>query len=850
MPTQLANLETLNIVHILEQTVRGYLCGTNSLRWCQHIFHYAHECNKKNVKNFFYRIEFQGRGTAHIHLLIWLEDISKCSYQEINAHIPNVDRELAFLVHDLQPSHKTVLSVNENPTSLSRDNQGKYQLSLHYPASAFALKLRAYITSVLSFLKCRMDVQFSDHGGMLMRYVTNYVSKFKDSQSTESLYSTRLVPAEAAYRHLRDMKPCEPEMIMTLSSVKMAWSSNSTKSYVPPIPSTAETNSMLMKYHARNDEFEVTFLEFLRTHDTSKTNCPLYKRQKYLVGVKYVSYFNPNFFFQFVLMNKPHRNLDEMKHPDHERLPDDLKYFASCLVNIPQLFNEQEMRQMLEKEGHKSYFIDNVLSYIANVKNVYELWQIEILQKNDFLPLRSERQHADLDPMQTCVVNTFKSFLRLRTQYYNFAMCCANDNLLGSQSHSSEWTKIISVTGKAGTGKTKCVHSCIEHALENDVMTLVATPTGYLASCYRAVFDDDIVANTIHSAFSIPIDGSAPQVNWALALYDLIVIDEVSMVPLSIFNHILPTVKQLPTRPIVLICGDKYQWPPITSENDSSGNRNSVYQLQSLPSISRSFNLIRQHRCVDKEYSEILDHLRSWKPTSDILEKLQHERLLHNSEIINDTDLLCIIHNNASSIFLTVSRNAALRINRLILENLFNANLLVGTVEMDNDEGPTNIFKGMRIMFTQNRDKKNGIVNGQPGIVYMMKGITVLIRLPNGKTVSVYPVSNIINMSNQEENREKHMKKCYPFTPAYAMTICKSQGQTLDDVVVWFDVNCVGQGAAYVALSCVKSLQSSKFLTPSDVSLSTCSILNMAKFPSTILLFPPRYSLDCLFVIP
>ena len=157
----------------------------------------------------FYRIAFQGRGTAHIHLLAWLEDISKCLYEEIRADIPNDDRELAFLVHDLQQSEKTVLSFNENPTCLITDNDIKFHLSLHYPQRAFALKLRAYISSLLPFLKCHMDVQFSDQAGMLMCYVTNYVSKFKDSQSTESLYSTHLVLAEAAYRHLRDMKPCE-----------------------------------------------------------------------------------------------------------------------------------------------------------------------------------------------------------------------------------------------------------------------------------------------------------------------------------------------------------------------------------------------------------------------------------------------------------------------------------------------------------------------------------------------------------------------------------------------------------------------------------------------------------------
>lgn len=65
-----------------------------------------------------------------------------------------------------------------------------------------------------------MDVEFSDNSGMLMRYVSSYVSKFKDSQSTDALYSTHLIPAQAAYRYLRDMKPCEPEMVMTLFLLK------------------------------------------------------------------------------------------------------------------------------------------------------------------------------------------------------------------------------------------------------------------------------------------------------------------------------------------------------------------------------------------------------------------------------------------------------------------------------------------------------------------------------------------------------------------------------------------------------------------------------------------------------
>jgi len=41
-------------------------------------------------------------------------------------------------------------------------------------------------------------------------------------------------PAMAAYRHLTDMKPLEPEMVISLSSYKLAWTNNPTKRYIPP----------------------------------------------------------------------------------------------------------------------------------------------------------------------------------------------------------------------------------------------------------------------------------------------------------------------------------------------------------------------------------------------------------------------------------------------------------------------------------------------------------------------------------------------------------------------------------------------------------------------------------------
>ena len=821
MPTQLASLETLNIAHILEQTVRGYICGTNSMRWTHHIFHYAHTKNKNNVRNLFYRIEFQGRGTAHIHLLVWLEDISKCSYEQINAHVPLGNRELSFLVHHLQASDKTVLNLNDTATRLATDENGKPRLSLHYPQSAFCLNLRAYLSSIVPFLKCRMDVQLAGEGAMLMRYVTSYVSKFKDSQTTEALYSTHLQPAQAAYRHLRDMKPCEPEMIMSLSSQKMAWCSNSTKSFVPPRPSTVESNVVLKKYHNRTNEADISFLDYLRTHDTSKAKPPLYKRQICLVGIKYVSYFNPEFFFQYLIMNKPHKDLKELRHPNHESLPADLKYFAACIAHIPEAFTEQEIIKMLQPEGHKRYFVLNVINHVQNLRNVYHLWQMQVLKTQDFFSLPPQIPNHNLNPKQTAVVDTLTRFLALRARYYNY-----DETISGNADSStrpsadsrlscpSDWTKIISVTGKPGTGKTKCLHACIQYIIEKQLRCLVATPTGFLASSYRALFDTDIDANTVHSSFSLPIDDSPPKINWSLSTYDVIIIDEVSMVPIAIFTHIMTTLQELSTRPIFMISGDKYQLPPICTQNNTIANSTSIYDSECLTNVSYSYHLTEQYRCIDQQYSEILDHLRTCKPTKTILDLLQHGRLLTTSAEIDDTKLLSLIRAHASSTFLTVSRNAVARINNLILRNLLPGSMLLGAIQMDNDQPPSNIFRGMRVIITQNRDKKNGIVNGQPAIVTMTQGQTVILQLPNGKKVSVYPVSAPEATVGEDGAERPYIRTCYPIVPGYAMTIFKSQGQTLDNVVVWFDTAVLGPGVAYVALSRVKTLANIKFLTP------------------------------------
>ena len=54
----------------------------------------------------------------------------------------------------------------------------------------------------------------------------------------------------------------------------------------------------------------------------------------------------------------------------------------------------------------------------------------------------------------------------------------------------------------------------------------------------------------------------------------------------------------------------------------------------------------------------------------------------------------------------------------------------------------------------------------------------------------------------------------YPFTPAYAQTIIKAQGQNIQHLIIWLDSALVPAGTAYVGLSIVRRKSAMSLLQP------------------------------------
>lgn len=817
-PTQLAAFETIHIVNTLEQLVRGYLCGSNDGRWKSHFFSYQRLPSRKNILNYFYRFEFQARGTVHIHMLIWLKSIKHIPLDNIRADIPFADQDQAFLVYNLQQSDKDALPFHDGDTDVFV-NDKRETLRICHPAEAFAENIRGYISAVLPALRCRMDVQSSNGHGMVLKYVSSYVSKCHDGFKSDCLYTAHTTPYQAAFRHLKEQSILEPEMWLAMSSKKTAWTPHRVKHFTAPYPNMADSCKLLQSYCKRSNVFENnTLLQWLRKVDTSKPSTPPYKEgTTTLVATKLTSVFSDVFYFQDMLLNVPYRQISELLLPNFETLPEPIRYFVCALEFRASLWlDENKVKEHFELEGNKSWFVTNIIFHIRSLKHFHDLWKKQVISITE-LTCPIIVTHT-LDEKQQLVISILKCMLQNRKNHYESINCAIDffedeenrdmnefedQNVVAphelselcrtDENSSIEWTKFLLVVGRAGTGKSFTLMKAIESCILGKLKMMVTTPTGFLATHYKDQFEDEIDSDTVHAAFHYPVLlTEKPHFNWNLCNYDVIVVDEISMIPVKIFEHIYATVCELPIRPVVLLAGDDCQLQPIEKIDGKIQTAKSIMNSKQLANITMKVQLNQQHRNNDDFFEQFLQHIRFWRPSQSLLAKIQQNHVLHEHEPTDD-ELLQTLIDFPTSTVITVSHRAANRVNNIVLQHMFGDTMLLGYIDSDCQLGKIPVYKSMRIMITQNRNKQLSIVNGRIGVVCQMQGTTVFVKLSNNRIVTLYPVSSV--------NSEGNISNRVPLMPAYALTIPKAQGITVDQCIVWLDSRTVAPGGAYVALS-------------------------------------------------
>ena len=126
---------------------------------------------------------------------------------------------------------------------------------------------------------------------------------------------------------------------------------------------------------------------------------------------------------------------------------------------------------------------------------------------------------------------------------------------------------------------------------------------------------------------------------------------------------------------------------------------------------------------------------------------------------------------------------------------------------------------GSPIMMLRNLSPKDGVCNGTRMICRSFKSHIIEAEIatgPNKEATFLIPRIDVI--SNEVQTTIPFKRRQFPIRPAFAMTINKAQGQTLDSVGLFLTTPVFSHGQLYVAFSRIKQPSSIKILLDRQIS--------------------------------
>lgn len=367
----------------------------------------------------------------------------------------------------------------------------------------------------------------------------------------------------------------------------------------------------------------------------------------------------------------------------------------------------------------------------------------------------------------------------------------------------------IFLTGQPGAGKTYLVNQYIAWCLDNGIIPTVTASTGIAAV--------HVGGSTLHSWAGVRDDNAltTDDMNDILSntytlqrimRTEVLIIDEISMVSDKLLNVIdkLAMHARNNTKPFggikIIAVGDFFQLPPVKGD----------YCFNSAAWEHAEFKvcyLHEQHRQSDQVFNNILTNIRAGFLTDE-------QKEIIRGRVVDDVSSLGAIrldtHNKKVDDINTMKLDRLEGESRTyIMDKRGNESAVAGLISNCLSPERLRLKVGAPVLFTKNHIDKTW-VNGSQGEVVALEEDLVRVKMKDGNIVAVQRDSweraegygarkNVIASIMQ-----------FPLKLAWAITIHKSQGMTLDCAVI--DVSQVfACGHAYVAVSRVKSLDGVHF---------------------------------------
>ena len=403
---------------------------------------------------------------------------------------------------------------------------------LHHTQSDHSNGIRPYIPNVLYALSSHMDVQCTDGYGMLLAYVSSYATKMHDCHAGEALYCSSIDARNAAFRYVTSLHPSEPEMWFLLSRLPSAHLSGRHKKFSVPQFNDATENPNIVQYLNRTSSAShLSLLDFQRQYVTSASPPHPYTRNEVaFVGCKMVGLTKVEFFWQHTILHVPFTSYQSLLPPDHAILPPAIQPFAVALFSNPALWSDDDaVTAFLRKRGCKRHILSTFLSFLhSNIDTLQCLrsghlspTQMTFNQVESSLSLRLNQDqlqavHHVTASVKKTLEHSNPDVHHIDNGYPLFLIKGKSPKCNARNKQSCAITLLFS--GMRGTGKTTVLHAIISILAHLDCSILVACPTGFLATTYKAKFHHAIDCDTVHSAFAISVeDRCCTTTNWSLS---------------------------------------------------------------------------------------------------------------------------------------------------------------------------------------------------------------------------------------------------------------------------------------------------------------------------------------------
>lgn len=367
----------------------------------------------------------------------------------------------------------------------------------------------------------------------------------------------------------------------------------------------------------------------------------------------------------------------------------------------------------------------------------------------------------------------------------------------------------ILLTGPAGTGKTHTVHAILADADHRGARFGLTATTGAAAVL--------IGGRTVHSFLGIGLARRSPM---DLAVYtlnrlaptaqrirdlDVLLIDEISMMSDALFTTISKYLSLIRKDPApfggvqVVLVGDFAQLPPV--EGDFAFKSPEWARL--APKVHELREIFRQ--AGDAAFQQLLHRARIGAITDDDLARLRAARDKTFPEGFVPTRLyarnaMVSARNEASYEKLKAENPSAEVVYHPKYSNARAREWGANTGYAD----PVALCPGAQVMITWNVAPAEGLINGTRGRVVALRPEGVALELLGGRQVAIA----YQDVSTEDSAGPKLTMSFLPLKLAYAMSIHKSQGSTLDAAETDLGESIFEAAQAYVALSRVRDLDS------------------------------------------